>query len=265
MHTEGAAGSTLLLEPPYQALQQSWDAPPAVGAILVCDLSAGIPALADVVLAHRAAPWCPVCLVQRGHSLDVRACRAFEPRPSTFAEVALPDGAGKFTPAEVVAGVRRRLAPTPEDLAIYVANRTQRLDLTAMLQSCFEVGTGMPHPGAIPSRSTFRRHLEDFPPLTSRDWAALGHLVIALRDAGLRQIRSRQRLAREHELDPRTLKDRLHRYLGGSLPEALERPGWEWVLEASLRKWHYLDDIGRRVIRAEQQFHVGRTWPGAGL
>lgn len=256
---------TLVLAPPYGTMRRYSHNSVRVGAILVCDLRGGITALADAVLAHRAAPWSPICLLYYGKPLDPRVCEAFEPQPSTFAELNVDPNDREAGPDAVVAAVRRRRAPSPADLARYVTARIQHVEFAVTLQTCFESGSGLTSKQERAPRSTFRRHLERFYPLTARDWAALGHLVFMLLDAGNRQVRSYRRLAREHRLDPRTLRGRLVRFLGGSLADAITRPGWEWVLETSLRKWNYLDTHGRTAARSQAQLHVSGAWPDVAL
>src|SRR5690606_30871456 len=57
----------LVLEPPYELCRAPDGVPPALGAILVGDLTGDEPSAVKaarmIVQLHAEAPWCPVCIV----------------------------------------------------------------------------------------------------------------------------------------------------------------------------------------------------------
>lgn len=239
-----ASPSTMILDPPYRALRAARLAECAPGAILVSDLAGGVAAIERTQLLLDRAPWCSVCLLIRGEPVHVRTIRRFEPYPSAFAALPWPAATLLPHPAPVLAAIHTRPQPSPTDLAEYVARRTRRRDIAVALEQCFALPAQALRKHHDPSYTTLWRHLSTFRPLQAGDWRAVARLIRIIRHAYGAVPRSRERIAFDEGVDPRTLDAWLSRYAGVSLTTAVERPGWEWLTEVILRQHGYLDSVG---------------------
>lgn len=118
----------LVLEPPYEACRAPDDQPPALGAILVGDLTGEEPAAvetaATVVRLQAEAPWCPVCLVIGPHVTNGPVIEALEPLDGSVAWVVRTAGGFQPDPATVVEAVQARPAPDASQVTDYFRRRT---------------------------------------------------------------------------------------------------------------------------------------------
>lgn len=122
----------LVLEPPYDALRVPDGKSPALGAILVGDLTgeepAAVEAAATIVRLKEAAPWCPVCLVIGPHVTDGPVIAALEPLDGSVAWVVRTAGGFQPDPATVVEAVQARPAPDAAQVSDYFRRRTGGAD-----------------------------------------------------------------------------------------------------------------------------------------
>jgi len=242
----------LVSEPPYVDVRSPSGVPIPLGSVLIASLQAGATSLADVGAVLRSAPWCSVCLVDATPPFDQRVIRAFEPHPGAFGLIRCGQ-VGSLPQHQMLGAIRERPFPSPDDLARFVARRVNRLDLIQALSTCFEVQQPrerMPRP---PHRSTLSRQLQGFKPFTARDWAALARLSRVLDLAASSSWSSQERAALEHDIDGRTLRGWLARFLGLSFGDALELVGWEWVVEAGLREGGYVPGRDAQADSAPQR------------
>jgi hypothetical protein len=118
----------------------------------------------------------------------------------------------------------------------YVAGRLELEELRSLFKAA--------DAGAAPSRHGYgqavprhiSRRLLELGPLGAPDWRWLFHLA---RLSGGRDIPVEE-LARRHAVSARTFRVQVRRYTGASVKTFRELVGWEWVLEAALRRWGYL-------------------------
>jgi hypothetical protein len=224
-----------LLAPPYNFPVPFGSGRPPLGTIIVVDLADGATARLAVTL-HRSAPWCPVCVLLDSSPLTLDLYRSLRRLPSSSAVIEGPPAGSPPDSDRIVHAVRTRPEPTAGQLARYVGRRATRPDLRLPLKACFDCGlAGRGPPPSL--RRWLSRKLQKFGPLTARDWGAVAQLLPVLRSIDL----SLDRYAYEYGKDPRTVRSRLHRYAGVTAGEARTRVGWEWLLEAVLRKWGYVD------------------------
>jgi hypothetical protein len=118
----------LVLEPPYEACRAPDDRPPALGAILVGDLTGEEPAAVEtaaaVVRLQAEAPWCPVCLVIGPHVTNGPVIEALDPLDGSVAWVVRTAGGFQPDPATVVEAVQARPAPDASQVSDYFRRRT---------------------------------------------------------------------------------------------------------------------------------------------
>lgn len=236
-HTDRPGACLRLLTTPFVALR-AWPGEPApVGSIVVADVRPGIPALAQALRAQRTAPWCPVCLVIDG-SLSAEELCCFEPWPNSFAFALSAGGSGWPAPESIMRAIRARPRPNGSHIARYVAHRSGVPKLETLLKSHLFTPDAGPHR----SPRTVARYCTELGTLLPHEWSRLRELVgwiLESWECG----GSFQHNAAHAGIDQRTMRRWLNRLLGISLAEATEIPGWEWILEAALRRSGYIDGI----------------------
>lgn len=232
------------LPPPYQVSRPLIGAAP-LGAMLIASMATGPGALEAAAGAWQANPWCPL-VVTLGDSAPIRS-------PLLVGLVglvrqcpwltAVACAARSEPPVRVI--VQQRPSPNARDIGRYIAMRIRSLDAERWftLACCSTASSDLqPTPDvASASADTIRRRLREYGPLGPRDWVALAETIAMLHNATASSIRSIGQLAADHHLDPRTVRARLIRLVGSRYEAALARVGWEWVLEAVLRKWGYVE------------------------
>jgi hypothetical protein len=221
-----------LLEPPYQTPRPAARRIPALGASVLCDIRPGPTAIRSLSQFLRRSPWCPPCALVPSRRVTAELLEALDRLPPGCPKVVCESELHPVEPERIVEAVARRPAPTAEEMASYVVRRLGREELTETFFACFGGASGPTRA----SRSTLSRRLQALPPLTARDWEAIGQLARVFAS----DERNAERLARSRGLDPRTLRARASRYFNLSWEEARGFVGWEWVLEAALRRWRYL-------------------------
>ena len=230
-----------VLEPRSPALQAyTHDSLPALGSVLVCNLEADVVALVEAYSCHSRSPWCPIVVVipPRCH-LDSGILEAFDPSPGAVVPMVSEWGRVESNLRCLKDAVRKRARPSALMLAEYVRLRTRGKAVSSALDACLAAGLSPQENCPISHRSTLGRHLKDFGPLKPHDWMAVGHLVhtqAIVMSSGCRTVEG---AALRVGVDPRTLRRRLRRYCGCSYAESKVRLGWEWILEAAMRKFGY--------------------------
>lgn len=214
--------SLYVTAPPFLHVRRLEEGRPPLGAILLADL-ADRPATSEELRALFAlAPWCPVCVLLRTTSERRRL-----PRSPRMCSVSSLEGGGA---GSILAAVRQRPRPAPMEFAEWLADRARCMGLRSPLATLF----GRALSGA-PS-SVLRAAWADAPitPLGRwpgsawQDVARLADLA-ANREAMGRLLVRRSTAA---DLAVRSMAE----LLGATEDEFRERAGWEWVLEAAVRR-----------------------------
>lgn len=227
--------SLFILEPPYASVRRPHDLEPALGAILLLDATDGTPSSNEVKATLERIPWCPLCLLAPPES-GIRATRRL---PRTC--VAFGGESGEIG-TEILRAIADRPRPTSSDLVEWLARRTRRPSLGRVLSDLFsgprlhsrESAAGLPYG----MRETMRQ-LGEWSALEWQRAAALAHLA-ADRTSLVRHLASPDELGRGVRQEMRDL-------LGCTERDFLQRHGWEWVLEASLRRSGFSERRGRSV------------------
>ncbi|MCC6317023.1 MAG: hypothetical protein IT361_04955 [Gemmatimonadaceae bacterium] len=229
-----------ILEPPYTMARRLMDQPPALGAVALLDAVVDRPTTNDVKGQMEEAPWCPLCLLADSES-GMRSTRRL---PRTCVVFGLDEGDGA---SGILKAVSSRPRPTPSDLVDWIVRRTRLSSLARTLSDLF-------------SRPTLRRNEAAFLPYALReqmrmlgDWSALEWQRAAM----LAELAAdRSLLNRTMSGDDDTsaeLRGAMRELLGVAEREFHNRYGWEWVLEASLRRSHFFERSARGVRPLHQR------------
>jgi hypothetical protein len=228
-----AAARTLgvyILDPPYTMFRPSGSRLPALGAILLADVRLGRSTGESLGRTTASAPWCPTAAVVPANMPARQLMEILDLLPHGCVRLLMEPDANPLDPASCVLAIARRSEPTPSEIAGYVASRTGS-GIASPLTVCFGRNDVE---GS--SRSSLSRSLRSYPPYTAHDWTAIGMLLRMLGSARWPS----GRLAHDNGIDPRTLRAWTARYL--ALPWALAKQllGWEWIVEAALRRGGYV-------------------------
>lgn len=183
-----------------------------------------------VAAVHRKyLPWCPLVVVTPngdGEIADLTAARLEWSRP------------GMPPRDAVLEAVTRRALPAPDEVAGHVARRLALPELRPLLTVCFDVSGTQPWRDLVDDRDSFYRMFDRYGPFNPRDWGSLARLVTLTSSQGREAVELAIRAGAVAALDLE-----ISRLLGLDLPRFMARAGWEWVVEAALRRAGYLDGI----------------------
>ncbi|MGQ0650355.1 MAG: hypothetical protein ACT4P7_22670 [Gemmatimonadaceae bacterium] len=246
--------SLFILEPPYTMARRFESAPPALGSVALFDAVVTRPTTNDVKGQMDLAPWCPLCLLADTES-GMRSTRRL-PRTCVVFGMNEADGA-----SAILKAVSSRPRPTPSDLVDWITKRTRLPGLSRTLSDLF-------------SRPAFRRNEAALLPYSVReqmrqlgDWTALEWQRAALlaEVAADRTLLNRTMSADDDSAGE--LRSAMVALLGVPEREFHNRYGWEWVLEASLRRSGFFARAMRGVRPLHQRTAVvpsveawGESW-----
>lgn len=224
-----------LLYPPYDRYCWPSEGTPPFGAVAVCEArSSGLVSGFFGPLVARA-PWCVPCIITCPASAEASVIQAIRSLPGQIAFVDYIED-DRWPIGTILGAVRDRPPPSGAVLAEFVALRTGtnlEWELAALLGDQRLEASARP----IPDR-TLRERLSRFGSLSPRAWRAVGTLC---RVASAARGDPMTAIAWRAGVEVRTLRLWARWYLGTSLAEYRQRVGWEWVLEAALRKAGYVE------------------------
>ncbi len=202
---------------------------PPLGSVLVHRWE--LAGQADHVAAvHRQfLPWCPLVVITpngNGEISSLSAARLEWSRPG-------------MPPRDVVlAAVTARALPAPDEVAAHVARRLNLPELGPLLTVCFDVSGTQAWRGLVDDRDSFYRMFDRYGPFNPRDWGSLARLITLTSSQGREVVELAMRAGAVAALELE-----ISRLLGLDLTCFMARAGWEWVVEAALRRAGYLDEI----------------------
>ena len=232
----------LILEPPYQMARRLHDVSPDLGSVALLDAVEHRPSTNDVKSQLEVAPWCPLCIIAKEDS-GMRSTRRLT-RTCVVFDLDESEGADP-----ILRAVAARPRPTPSDMVDWLVKRTRIPTLARTLSDLF-------------SSPALRRNQVSFLPYTVReqlrqlgDWTALEWQRAAVL-ADLASDRSAlNRIVSADEPGAAETRRWIHDLLGLSERDFHQRFGWEWVLEASLRRSGFFQRKSKG-IRALHPFRV---------
>jgi len=220
---------TLLL-PPYNDTEPWLGDSPPLGSIALCraDLAGNVRRYAELL---RQAPWCLPCVVTTPATSDPEIMTGIYELVGQVAFVPDPLRDELVAPL-ALAAARARPVPRGRQMAEYVAQRVGHIELRLELAAVLDPDDSTTADGGLPER-TLRDRLRRLGPLTVRCWRTIGTLC---RLAARMQNVPVETLAHQSGVEARTLRAWTESYLDAKLRTFRSRIGWEWVLEAALRR-----------------------------
>ena len=215
--------SLYVTAPPFMHVRRLGDGRPPLGSILLADV-ADRPATAEELRdLFSLAPWCPVCVLLHNTAERRRIPRS--PRMCSVSSLTGGGGAGSILEA-----VRDRPRPAPMEMAEWLADRVRCPGIRTPLATLF--GRAMSGAGATGLGSTWSETpIEPLGRWPGSTWQGVARLadLAANREAMGRFLVKRNPAASEAINAMRELLD-------ATEEEFRERAGWEWVLEAAVRR-----------------------------
>jgi hypothetical protein len=193
---------------------------PSLGDAFAVLAGPAVGAPSTVAEAVAAAPWCAVVLLSRPLPIPPEARVLLSVLPETA-----PILSGDLTtpPAQIAAAIRQRPVPAATSLLAYLRRRRLAGELVVAVEEALAGGP------ASTQGSRLNRRLSRFGPLRARSWRAL-----------LQILQFTSQPTEEAGVDSRTFRARSQDLVGLSPRWVLDTPGWEWKLEAALRRHGYV-------------------------
>lgn len=215
--------SLYVTAPPFMHVRRLGDGRPPLGSILLADV-ADRPATAEELRGlFDLAPWCPVCVLL--HSSHERRRIPRSPRMCSVSALTGGGGAGSILEA-----VRDRPRPAPIELAEWLADRVRAPGIRTPLATLFAraiSGT---------ERSPLASTWSDTPIQTLGGWSGTKWQEVArLADLAANREAMGRLLVRRNPAATQAVSA-MSDLLGATEEEFRERAGWEWVLEAAVRR-----------------------------
>lgn len=220
--------ASFLLTPPYQC----WTAPTGrcgLGAVLFHDLDGGTESVADAADHQRECPWCPPC-IRIAPGADSSAMD-FVHETGALPGI-VPGGSSRClpSPTAILTALERRRPPSVPTITGYVV---LRLGCHTLRDALIDA---MSHQSEPTHARTVRRRLAGLGRWRPWEWHRIAGMALTRSRADL----TVDRLAAQAGTEPRSLRRWIRELLGVD-PDAFRRwPGWEWIVEAGLRRGGYL-------------------------
>jgi len=209
--------------PPFMHVRRLGDGRPPLGSILLADV-ADRPATAEELRdLFTLAPWCPVCVLL--HATHERRRVPRSPRMCSVSTLAGGGGA-----ASILEAVRDRPRPAPMELAEWLADRVRAPGIRTPLATVFARAL------AGTDRAPLGSSWSDTPIQTLGTWSASKWQEVArLADLAANREAMGRLLVRRNPASTQAV-NAMRDLLGATEDEYRERAGWEWVLEAAVRR-----------------------------
>lgn len=209
--------------PPFMHVRRLGDGRPPLGSILLADV-ADRPATAEELRdLFTLAPWCPVCVLL--HSTHERRRVLRSPRMCSVSTIAGGGGA-----ASILEAVRDRPRPAPMEFAEWLGDRVRTPGIKTPLATLFAraiMGT---------DRGPLGSTWSETPIQTLGAWSASKWQEVArLADLAANREAMGRLLVRRNPASAQAVTA-MRELLGATEDEFRERAGWEWVLEAAVRR-----------------------------
>ncbi|MDX2121603.1 MAG: hypothetical protein SF070_11185 [Gemmatimonadota bacterium] len=215
---------------------------PSLGDAVVMDLRRAARHPAPVAESLRAALWCAVVVLVEEKIPPADLARALPHLPRGAAALV---GSFEGETERLFQAIRSRPQPLGTDLLGYCATRGLPRELRAAIEDVLTLPDTDTDPATVApprSRSALDRRLAAFGPLRGREWDAFTRLLRVSESHAAGSVEQQAWLT---DTDPRTLRRWSAELLRVDAHVILDTPGWEWKLEAMLRRFGYV------------------TWPGA--
>ena len=215
--------SLYVTAPPFMHVRRLGDGRPPLGSILLADIADRPATSEELRELFGLAPWCPVCVLLRSQTERRRIPRS----PRMCSVSSLVGGGGA---ASILAAVRDRPRPAPIELAEWLAERVRCQGLRAPLATLF--GRAISGNARMGLGTTW----SDAPITPLGGWAgSIWQEVARLADLASNREAMGRLLVRRNPAGVQAVRA-INDFLGATEEEFRERAGWEWVLEAAVRR-----------------------------
>ena len=215
--------SLYVTAPPFMHVRRLGEGRPPLGSILLADVATRPATAEELRSLFVLAPWCPVCVLLPSSSERRRV-----PRSPRMCSVSSLEGGHGAT--SILAAVRDRPRPAPMEMAEWLADRARCGALRAPLATLF--GRALSNNSSTGFGSTWSH--TPVTPLgvwAGNMWQEVARLAdLAANREAMGRLLTRRNPAGAHAV--RSMQD----LLGVTEDEFRERAGWEWVLEAAVRR-----------------------------
>lgn len=213
---------------------------PPLGAALIVPLSLLEALQEELASAVHRWPWCPVVLVADrptlGRELLNLVLLTLPRNPAIF-----PATTARAHPPELLrAAIRTRSPVTSEEIVDFLARRGLDRGLQGAVALALGEADAVPPDESRPGSPNDGRGSHRLSQLDASEWRAVAMLLRAIE----RPVAALDTMAWEAGVDPRSFEERARRFLGLAPVDAARIPGWEWKLEAVLRRFGYVFDPG---------------------
>lgn len=187
--------------------------------------------------ALRMFPWCVPCTSLPVEGISGWILQAARRIPGDLVFVPAPDGIAP-TPAQLALAIKQRPIPDAGLLADFITRRLQCFSVRGDLITILDASPARRLTDLDMAR-TLRSHCSKLGRWSPACWYRIGRLARLRGGLGQGPV-SVERVALDNQLDPRTLRAWLHKYLGTPADALGRHWGWEWVVEAALRNGGYV-------------------------
>lgn len=214
-----ASFATVSLMPPPYLLELPWTAVPELGSIIIWRPHAAS-AASDVLDLYLSAPWCSLCIVCDDVGRQVLSAVVDTVMPLPCLPVVVHPG------DSIVAAIRKRRPPSQGEAVRVIRHRAQSPEFGLAMSALLDDESSPAQHRQL--RRLFGRHSRFGP----RHWQT----VLRLTGLKLKADESPEAIAGRYEADVRTLRRHVETCLGVPFERFRKLVGWEWRVEAALRR-----------------------------
>ncbi len=226
--------SLLILEPPYVIARRHRGVLPSLGAVALLDATSARLRSTYIKSEMDNAPWCPLCLLAAPTS-GMRSTRRLARTCIVFG---LND---QDASAAILRAVSARPRPTPSDIADWIVSRTRLPMLSRTLVELFN-GPEVREDDVRHMPFKVRQQLQQLGDYSGRTWQRVADLADLAADRSLLN-----RTLSGDDMASAERRASIPELLGVTYREFHQRYGWEWVLEAALRRSGFFERDTRRI------------------
>ncbi len=233
-----------LLEPPYHDVAPIIGRPPALGAIAVARVDGPRGLSTELANLLDQAPWTVPCVVLRPATVTPSILQRVWELPGQPAFIVLGQPGDRVLPTGLLTAIASRPAPPTSLLVAYVVRRTGSVILG---QSLDQIWSARDRASDTTADRTIRYRLRRLSDFGRHDWIRIRRLIRAKVEGRNLTVEQRAQLV---GTEARTLRSWIARYLGTTMKTFRMMAGWEWILEAALRRGGFpVDQMGLPTTR----------------
>lgn len=240
-----------LLEPPYHDVAPVVGRLPALGAIAVARVDGPRGLSPELATLLDRAPWTVPCVVVSSVAVTPSVLQRVWELPGQPAFVMLQGPNDHLPASTLLQAIANRSAPPTSLLIAYLVRRTGSVVLGQTLDQIWSQRDA--DPSATADR-TVRYRLRRLGLYGRHDWIRIRRLIRAKTEGRLLNVEQRAQLV---GTEARTLRSWIARYVGTTMKAFRTTAGWEWILEAALRRGRFeLEEQAERTDALPRSFSL---------